>query len=213
MRTITTNDAPATALRGIADTSWHHRARCHGLPHQEADRLFFPKPRDRKAIAEARAMCARCPVKKACFDYALDNGLRQGTWGGLTEVERRPWHAKVAERLDYSRVRAAFAGRDIHLSDAERATLARHAYVRGWSPERLAHILRIDPEWAQDLLRNAAHDIADRDRYTGDVDTEPEQEGGATDQEAGEGSAAESTPPVPGQVQTGALVTEFGKAA
>ncbi|MDT0382587.1 WhiB family transcriptional regulator [Streptomyces sp. DSM 42041] len=199
MHTITTHDAPATPLRAVADTSWHHRARCHSLAYQEADRLFFPKPRDRAAIVQARALCARCPVREACFNYALDNGLREGIWGGLTEAERRPRHAKVAHRLDYTRVRAVFAGRDVHLSDAERATVTRHAYVRGWNPEHLAHTLRIDPEWARDLLRKAAQDIADRDRYTDLTDD-------------AEAPAADSSP-VPGQVQTGALIAAFGKAA
>lgn len=107
MRHITTNDTPAPALRGIADHSWHARGLCHGMDPSDADKLFFHAPRNHEAIAEAKSICGWCPVKKDCLNYALDNEIRQGMWGGLTEIERRPWHAEVSKRLDYSRVRAA----------------------------------------------------------------------------------------------------------
>lgn len=46
------------------------------------------------ARAEARAEdavygCSRCPVLTACRAYALAAGERDGTWGGLTEMDRR----------------------------------------------------------------------------------------------------------------------------
>ncbi|WP_346779849.1 WhiB family transcriptional regulator [Streptomyces sp. S3(2020)] len=181
------------------------------------DELFFHAARDRSAIDAAKAICGGCPVKKACFDYALANELRQGMWGGLTEVERRPWHAKVNKRLDYSRVKAAFEGRDVHLSDAERDAVTRHAYVRGWSPERLAYALRLELDWARDLMRNAAHAVADRDRYWGQVepeeaaaDDEYGQEEGASDADADD---AVSPVQVPRQAQTHALIAALRKAA
>jgi WhiB family redox-sensing transcriptional regulator len=211
MRTITTNDAPPTALRGIADHSWHKRGRCHGIPGKKADELFFPTPRAHTAIAEAKSLCGRCPVKKECFNYALDNDLYTGLWGGLTEKERRRWHAKVAKRLDYSRVRAVLQGRDVHLSVPERDTVIRHAYLRGWSPERLAYLLKTDLDWIRDLLREAGHAIADRDRYDGlydageSTDDEPDDE--ATEEED------EAPSPVPAQAHTHALIAALRKAA
>ncbi|MER5822150.1 WhiB family transcriptional regulator [Streptomyces mirabilis] len=211
MRHITTTDTPTPTIRGIADHSWQERGLCHGLPAKDVDELFFHAARDRAAIDEAKAICGSCPVKKACFDYALDNEIRHGMWGGLTEDERRPWHARVNKRLDYSRVKAAFEGRDVHLSDAEREAVTRHAYVRGWSPERLAYALRLDLDWARDLMRNAAYAVADRDRYWGQVD-----EVEAADDEYGEDEDAEdaaSPVQVPRQVQTHALIAALRKAA
>ncbi|WP_371551537.1 WhiB family transcriptional regulator [Streptomyces sp. NBC_00554] len=211
MRHITTNDSPAPTIRGIADHSWQERGRCHGMPAKEIDELFFHAARDRAAIDAAKAICGSCPVKKACFDYALDNEIRHGMWGGLTEDERRPWHARVNKRLDYSRVKAAFEGRDVHLSDTEREAVTRHAYVRGWSPERLAYALRLDLDWARDLMRNAAHAVADRDRYWGQADPgEP-----ADDEYVGPDDAEEAASPVqvPRQVQTHALIAALRKAA
>lgn len=205
MRYNTTNDTPRPTLRGIADHSWHTRALCHGMPAKEADELFFPSRRAHAAIAKAKSICGRCPVKKDCFNYALDNDLRTGVWGGLTEKERRPWHANVAKRLDYSRVRAALAGRDVHLSTPERDTVIRHAYLRGWSPEHLAYLLRADLDWIRDLLREAGHAIADRDRYHGLYDDSQSTQ----DNE----DVREAASPVPAQVHTHALIGAFRKAA
>ncbi|MER5439079.1 WhiB family transcriptional regulator [Streptomyces sp. NPDC002790] len=208
MRHITTNDTPTPILRGIADHSWQERGLCHRLPAEDIDALFFHAARDRAAIDEAKSICGQCPVRKECFDYALENEIRHGMWGGLTEDERRPWHAKVNKRLDYSRVKAAFEGRDIHLSDAERDAVTRHAYVRGWSPERLAHTLRLDLDWARDLMRNAAHAVADRDRYWDQaVEIEP------TDDETAEGEDTAAPVQVPRQVQTDSLIAALRKAA
>ncbi|MFK4222183.1 WhiB family transcriptional regulator [Streptomyces sp. NPDC019890] len=215
MRYITTDDAPPPTLRGIADHSWHVRGLCHGMDAEDAE-LFFPKPRDHEAIAEAKQICGRCPVKKDCFNHALDNTIKDGIWGGLTEAERRPWHAKINKRLDYSRVRAALQGRDVHLSEPERETVTRHAYLRGWSAERLAYLLQVDLDWARDLLRNAAHAIADRDRYWDlyddedqDDDTTTTDNTKATDEDDSETSSS----PVSRQVHTQALITALGKAA
>jgi WhiB family redox-sensing transcriptional regulator len=39
--------------------------------------------------AKAKAICARCPVRAECVEYALDTREAYGIWGGLTEDERR----------------------------------------------------------------------------------------------------------------------------
>jgi WhiB family redox-sensing transcriptional regulator len=49
--------------------------------------IFFPT---RGApLDEARAVCARCPVRADCLDYAMETGQKFGIWGGLSERERR----------------------------------------------------------------------------------------------------------------------------
>jgi hypothetical protein len=49
--------------------------------------VFFPS---RGESAEpARQICARCPVRQQCLDYALSHGIVHGIWGGLTERNRR----------------------------------------------------------------------------------------------------------------------------
>jgi len=58
-------------------------AACRGLdPH-----LFFP---DRGAsVAEAKAVCASCPVRAECLEFALINVEKFGIFGGTSERERR----------------------------------------------------------------------------------------------------------------------------
>ncbi|MBW1597236.1 WhiB family transcriptional regulator [Streptomyces sp. JJ38] len=167
MRHITTYNAPATGLRSIGDTSWHARGACYGMDPEDADAVFFPLPRDHEAIAEAKELCGWCPVRRDCLNYALENVLKEGVWGGLTEAERRPWHDGLPQRLDYSRVIAFFNGRDVHLTEAERTVVIDHAYVRGWRPDRLATALQISHKHARDLLRQAANKVFDRDRHDG----------------------------------------------
>jgi WhiB family redox-sensing transcriptional regulator len=67
---------------------WRDRAAC-----RDADpELFFPitdmGPGARQTT-EAKAVCGRCPVSAQCLDYALDNALDHGVFGGTTERERR----------------------------------------------------------------------------------------------------------------------------
>ncbi|WP_073224376.1 WhiB family transcriptional regulator [Streptomyces sp. NBRC 110465] len=167
MRHITTHDTPATGLRGIGDTSWQTRGTCHGMDVEDAEAVFFPGPRDHEDIAEAKELCGWCPVRRDCLDFALENGLKEGIWGGLTKAERAPLHKNLHKRRDYRRVVAFFQGRDVHLTEAERQIVIDHAYVRGWRPERLAVALRISRPHARDLLRQAATKVLDRDRTYG----------------------------------------------
>jgi WhiB family redox-sensing transcriptional regulator len=72
----------------MMNADWRHRAACR----DEDPELFFPisdvGPGARQT-AQAKAVCARCPVREECLRYALDNGLDYGIFGGLTERERR----------------------------------------------------------------------------------------------------------------------------
>ena len=67
---------------------WRLRAACR----DQDPELFFPLsemgPGARQAD-RAKAVCARCPVRAECLEYALDNGLDHGVFGGTTETERR----------------------------------------------------------------------------------------------------------------------------
>jgi Transcription factor WhiB len=45
--------------------------------------LFFPEKDDHKTVAAAKAICAGCPVRAACYARAVRNGERHGIWGGV----------------------------------------------------------------------------------------------------------------------------------
>ncbi|MGL5859419.1 MAG: WhiB family transcriptional regulator [Angustibacter sp.] len=49
--------------------------------------------------AAAKAICGTCPVLIQCRDHALNAREPYGTWGGLTEDERRAALGQQAERL------------------------------------------------------------------------------------------------------------------
>jgi WhiB family transcriptional regulator, redox-sensing transcriptional regulator len=62
---------------------WRYQAACCGANLD----LFFP---GRGESAEpARRVCAGCPVREPCLDYALRHGITHGIWGGLAERDRR----------------------------------------------------------------------------------------------------------------------------
>jgi hypothetical protein len=53
--------------------------------------IFFA-PRETSGYDLAMALCAACPVQQACRDYARDEGVTHGIWGGESKAEReRYW--------------------------------------------------------------------------------------------------------------------------
>ncbi len=80
------------------EISWQSDALCRGA---NAD-LFFPpthleKKEERAAReSQAKAVCARCPVRQPCLEFALAVREPHGIWGGLNEIERRHILAKRA---------------------------------------------------------------------------------------------------------------------
>ncbi len=74
---------------GDSDTGyWRASAACR---HADPE-IFFPIGTCGPAMAEidrARQICAGCPVRTRCLDWALAHGAAFGIWGGLTEHERR----------------------------------------------------------------------------------------------------------------------------
>lgn len=80
--------APVALIDVVIKTpQWMDDAICA----QTAPDVFFPD-KDRGArweAEEAKAICARCPVRAACLDFAEEHGEEYGVWGGLSVNERR----------------------------------------------------------------------------------------------------------------------------
>jgi WhiB family redox-sensing transcriptional regulator len=60
-------------------------------PCKESPELFVDSSRTtplKEKRDQAKELCALCSVREACADYAIDNGLRDGIYGGLTVDER-----------------------------------------------------------------------------------------------------------------------------
>ena len=62
---------------------WRQDAACRDLDTA----IFFPDTDEE--VAAALAVCATCPVREACLEFALVTRQDDGVWGGLTETERR----------------------------------------------------------------------------------------------------------------------------
>jgi WhiB family redox-sensing transcriptional regulator len=62
---------------------WQERARCR----QHDPEVFFPEKGG--SSREAKRICADCPVRIECLNYALRRDERYGVWGGMSERERR----------------------------------------------------------------------------------------------------------------------------
>lgn len=62
---------------------WRARAACRGMNTA----MFYPERGE--STAEARAVCASCPVQQDCLDWALANNDTHGVWGGVSGRGRR----------------------------------------------------------------------------------------------------------------------------
>ncbi len=65
------------------ETAWMAEGNCRNHPPA----VFFPS--DGVGVDHARRICGTCPVLDQCLDYALDNRIDHGVWGGTSERERR----------------------------------------------------------------------------------------------------------------------------
>jgi WhiB family redox-sensing transcriptional regulator len=97
------------SLNNWGDGAWRSKAACKG----NDTKVFFPEKEDlseltiaqKKArertkdaadpnlqgnmLSRARLLCAKCPVRKECLGFALENGLTYGMYGGQTSRDRR----------------------------------------------------------------------------------------------------------------------------
>lgn len=80
---------------------WRRRAACLAADPE----LFFTVGTTALAgeqATEAKAVCAGCPVRRECLDWALVTKQDHGVWGGLDEFERRAErHAGWHDRSNY----------------------------------------------------------------------------------------------------------------
>lgn len=67
----------------MADESWRAEAACRNM----ATAPFFTERAE--TVAEAKAVCADCPVREECGQYARTIPGLEGVWGGLDESDRR----------------------------------------------------------------------------------------------------------------------------
>ncbi len=72
-----------TELFDDSETAWMMQGNCRLYPPA----TFFPS--DGVGVDKARKICVGCPVTEPCLEYALENRIDHGVWGGCSERERR----------------------------------------------------------------------------------------------------------------------------
>ena len=97
---------PATPAPSLV--AWREEAACRGADLA----LFFPGRGESAGLA--RLICASCPVRRPCLDYAIRHGITSGIWGGLADRDRRPLRTRhvsaVRRERDAAIAAAAAAG-------------------------------------------------------------------------------------------------------
>lgn len=72
----------------LTEAQWQSFAICRGLAYNENSfETFFPERGGR--LDKARNLCVICPVRVRCLDFALNNNIIEGVWGGKSERQRR----------------------------------------------------------------------------------------------------------------------------
>ena len=83
--------AAVAHLDDALSTEWQQRGLCRAT---DSGVFFAPlhfehKPEREAREAKAKAICAGCPVRAACLDWALAVREPYGVWGGYSESERK----------------------------------------------------------------------------------------------------------------------------
>ena len=79
------------------DSDWMSQGRCRDMDPA----TFFPS--DGIGVQVAQHICSECPVKGPCLEYALENRVDHGVWGGTSERERR----RILRRRRLSRLQTS----------------------------------------------------------------------------------------------------------
>lgn len=67
----------------VEEEAWMLEARCAGV---DVEIMFPGRGED---SSRAKRVCAECPVRAECLEFALTHFEKFGVWGGLSERERR----------------------------------------------------------------------------------------------------------------------------
>ena len=76
----------------VKNMVWKQLAACRGVEPE----IFYPVT-DEEA-EEAKAICAACPVREMCLDFALGNRERDGVWVAPPSVSGAGFSASAGNR-------------------------------------------------------------------------------------------------------------------
>ena len=71
----------------LQNFSWMDDAACRG--RRDVD--FFPEIGYNGKAPKAVAVCKTCPVQKDCLEFAVENNIDHGIWGGMSPQQRKQY--------------------------------------------------------------------------------------------------------------------------
>lgn len=100
------------------DGDWYLRGLCRTMDPA----MFFPGRGE--PTEPAKAVCAQCPVRAECLDYAMSTAQKYGIWGGTSERERRARRSAIYRAIH-----------DMPVEHGTRTMFARHRSAPDvWGP-------------------------------------------------------------------------------
>lgn len=108
-------------------TYWRDEAACLGT---DPDLFFLSTTSPAGQTAEAKEVCAPCPVRGQCLAWAQDTGIEYGVWGGLSEADRRKAAAPKSQPVAPCGTQAAYQRHRRNGEDACDRCRAAHAASR-----------------------------------------------------------------------------------
>ena len=79
----------------IPNLDWLNDAACAGID----SRAFFADGcHSRAQVHAAKKVCAACPVRAECAQWAITTGERNGVWGGMSQKELRQKRRRFTSR-------------------------------------------------------------------------------------------------------------------
>lgn len=80
------------------EPGWQEKAYCK--PPNDGHQPYFPGRGDMTSIKNLiQQTCNQCEVKQQCLDYAIQNDIRHGIWGGTSERQRRNLRREYKKNL------------------------------------------------------------------------------------------------------------------
>jgi len=93
--------ASAYGLATPHGPAWLKDALCARPEYADERDLWFAQKKDKAAVRRARQICWLCPVLAACGQSAYETREPFGTWGAVSESERRAMLRRRGIRLPY----------------------------------------------------------------------------------------------------------------
>lgn len=114
-------------------------AECRKL---ENPNLFFPESRweERNSLQLVRDTCAKCIERKECLEYALNEQIPHGIWGGKTPAERG----------------FTASGRRKMAANMNQAAKVRAFAKLGHTPKEIAMMMNIETAYVTTVLKRSS---------------------------------------------------------